>query len=167
MCLSRISNLLFVPEFPFRIPLIISWCVMRNSLPGNIRVAMTAAFECVWITARAPAKGMTIYFKYSTKHEQHCWRIPLIRYAFMKRGVHWLFLKFFCGGGKLMSFSSRSHTNKSSGYKWEKNDDLWLFLMTDYQTVKLTTDKVLPVSSPSAHQREQYKCVHWGKKWLL
>lgn len=43
----KYSNLKLEPEFPLRTPLIISWCVMQNSLPGNSKVAMTAAFECV------------------------------------------------------------------------------------------------------------------------
>ena len=38
---------------PCLIPLIISWCVILNSFPENIKVAITAAFECVWITAPA------------------------------------------------------------------------------------------------------------------
>ena len=36
---------------PLRIPLIISWCVIRNSEPGYKSVAMTAFWEWVWITA--------------------------------------------------------------------------------------------------------------------
>ena len=43
-----------VPVCPLLIPLIISWCVILNSLPGYSRVAITAALECVWITAPAP-----------------------------------------------------------------------------------------------------------------
>lgn len=47
----------------------------------------------------------------------------------MKSGVHWLFFSFFQAGGQLMSLSSMSHTNMSSGcmtrgrgYDWSASD---------------------------------------------
>ena len=42
-------------------PLIISWCVMRNSVPGYSSVAMTACLEWVWITAPASVNIVHMY----------------------------------------------------------------------------------------------------------
>lgn len=55
------------------------------------------------------------------KHEQSKGRVclcilsPLMVYAFMNSGVHWLLFSFLHAGGMLISCSSMSHTNMSSG----------------------------------------------------
>lgn len=90
---SSSSYLKFLPVSWFLIPLIISKCVHLNSLPGNTMVAITAVFEWVWITAPA----------------------FLMVYAHIKRGVHWLFLSFFSGGGNSRSIPLMVCTNKSFG----------------------------------------------------
>ena len=53
---------------------------------------MTACCECVWM--HAPALAM--------------------RYALKNSGVHWLFFRFFSGGGPARSWPSGVHTNMSS-----------------------------------------------------
>ena len=43
----------YEPVWHFLMPLIISWWVILNSVPGQSSVTSTAAFEWVWITAPA------------------------------------------------------------------------------------------------------------------
>lgn len=62
-------------------------------------------------------KELSTYQKSKQSKDRVCLCIlsPLMVYAFMNRGVHWLFFSFLHAGGVLMSCSSMSHTNMSSG----------------------------------------------------
>lgn len=54
--------------------------------------------------------------------------VPLILYAHMNSGVHWLFFSFLTGGGALMSSSSIVCTNISSGYKLTFLENLHVYI---------------------------------------
>ena len=65
------------------------------------------------------------------------WNIPLILYAFMNSGVHWLCLYFLAGGGQSSSSPFKLVTNISSG--WNKNNAVPTFVSTLWLTDLLET----------------------------
>lgn len=87
------SQLKALPIPPIFIPLIISWWLILNSLPGQSRVTITACWECVCI--QAPAS--------------------LWSYALKNKGVHADCFNGFSGERKC-SRVLRSRTKMSSGW---------------------------------------------------
>lgn len=84
---------------PLRIPLIISWCVILNSLPGNSRVAMTAALEWVCMTASAPAfqKKKPVF----PRHSVGMWVCVCVKaldleWYFLYGGYIYIYIVFCC-----------------------------------------------------------------------